>query len=328
MGWMSRSPEARRRAAQDGAPEPGRGAESRWTFEEGLEIAPGRHLLRPMGGGSRCEVHLAWDEHLFALVVAKILRPDRARSARVRAELAREADMLERLAHPSLVRGLGAVLDGPYPHLLLEHVEGPTLHRLVRRDGPIALEQLLPLGLQIFAVLHYLSGEGVVHLDVKPANVVMSVPPRVIDLSIARSVDDARNLRSAIGTDAYMAPEQCVPGSSVRAGTASDIWGAGATLYEAAVGQVPFPRASEAASSPDPAVRFPQLVLDAQAMPAHLPHAFANLVRRMLSRDPVDRPNAREAAEALEPLVAAVPDRLVPTRRGLVPPRARRDARE
>jgi serine/threonine protein kinase len=61
-------------------------------------------------------------------------------------------------------------------------------------------------------------------------------------------------------------------------------------------------------------------------VPGHLPEAFASLLRRMLARDPAARPTAREAAEALEPLVAAVPDRLVPTRRGLVPPRAWRRA--
>lgn len=311
----------RERPAEAPAVEPkDREAPARWTFAEGFELAPGRHLLRPLGGGTRYEVHLVWDDRRFALLVAKILRPEHVGDARALAELKREADLLARLGHPSLVRGFGAALDAN-PHLLLESVEGPTLHRIVRRYGPLAPEQLLPLALQLLAVLVHLGSEGVVHLDLKPANVVMSVPPRVIDLSIARTLAEARLLRHPIGTDAYMAPEQCAPGERGPVGTPADVWGAGATLYEAATGRAPFPRRPEAARSADLSARFPQLVATAPPLPPHVPAAFAATVSRMLAPDPRDRPTALEAAEALEPLAAAVPDRLVATRRGLVPPR-------
>jgi serine/threonine protein kinase len=295
----------------------------RWDFEDGHEIAPGRHVLARLGGGSRYEVYLAWDEGLFALVVAKVLRPGLAGEPRAARELRREAELLSRLAHPCLVRGFGAALEGAHPHVVLEHVEGPTLHRLLRRSGALPMEQLLPLALHLVAVLHYLAGREVVHLDLKPANVVMSAPPRVIDLSIARSFEEARALRHAIGTDPYMAPEQCAPGPGASGvGPAADVWAAGATLYHAAAGRVPFPRADAGAGSADRAVRFPQLVRAAEPLPSSLPAPFAALVERMLARDPAARPSAREAAEALQPLVAAVPDRLVTSRRrGLVPPR-------
>jgi serine/threonine protein kinase len=295
---------------------------ARWDFPEGAELATGRHVLRRLGGGSRYEVHLAWDESLFALVVAKVLRPDQVGDPRALRELRREAELVAALAHPGLVRGFGAVLDGPHPHLVHEHVEGPTLSRLVRADGPLALEQLLPLSLHALAVLHYLAQRGVVHLDVKPGNVVMSGPPRLIDLSIARGVDDARALRHAIGTDAYMAPEQCAPGPDAIVGPWSDVWALGATIFHAAVGRVPFPRAPGADRSGDSRVRFPQLAAPAPPVPPTLPPTLRGLLGAMLDPDPARRPSAREAAEALAPLVATVPTRLERTRRGrLVAPR-------
>lgn len=300
--------------------DPPRPSHPRWDLPEGTPIVDGRLALSRLGGGSRYEVFLAWDERLFALVVAKLLRPHLVEDARALRELAREADVLARLAHPGLVRGFGAVLGGPRPHVVLEHVEGPSLGRLVKRYGPLSMEQLLPLGLQLAAALHYVAAEGHVHLDVKPANVVMGVPPRLIDLSIARTLESAAALRDAIGTDAYMAPEQCapvrVPG---RIGPAADVFGLGATLHHAAAGRVPFPRPREARGSRDPEVRFPQLVREPEPLPVHLPEGFRGVVAKMLAHEPAERPTAAEVAGALEPLVAELPTRPVLGRRGGLP---------
>src|ERR671914_292309 len=86
-------------------------------------------------------------------------------------------------------RSFGAQLGGERPHLVLEHIEGPRLSTLMRRYG-MSLEQLLPLALNLCSVLHYLAHAGVVHLDVKPSNVIMGGEPRLIDLSIARTLDE------------------------------------------------------------------------------------------------------------------------------------------
>jgi serine/threonine protein kinase len=286
---------------------PGRAS---WGFEEGALIAPGRRVLKALGGGNRCEVFLVWDERVFSLLVAKVLRPDQVGDEHARHELAHEAELLARLGHPTLVRGFGSVLEGPHPHVLMEHVEGPTLGSLVKRHGALALEQLLPLTLHVVAVLHYLAEEGVVHLDVKPGNIVMSTPPRLIDLSIAQTVERAARLRGIMGTDAYMAPEQCDPTARPGLiGPAADVWGLGASLHHAAAGRVPFPREPGARESDDPTVRFPQLVRDPDPLPTHLPGALSTLVLRMLAREPADRPTPDEVAAALEPLVVEVPDR-------------------
>jgi eukaryotic-like serine/threonine-protein kinase len=288
-----------------------------WAFEEGAPIAEGRTVLRRLGGGGRYEVHLVWDDRLFAIMVAKVLRPDQVDDGRALRELAQEAQALERLAHPVLVRGFGAVLEGPYPHVLIEHLEGPTLRRLLKRHGALPLQQLLPLALHIAAAVHYLSTEEMVHLDIKPDNIVMGVPPRLIDLSIARSFERASRTRGSLGTDAYMAPEQC--GTSEwegRLGAPSDVWGLGATIYHAAAGRVPFPREKGARDSDDPVVRFPQLVREPEPLPTGTPEPLAELVMAMLRKEPADRPAAAEVAKVLEPLVAELPRRMTLGRRG------------
>jgi len=255
--------------------EAGRRPRPTWGLQEGDEIAPGRSVLARIGGGRRYETLLVWDEHRLAVLVAKLLRPDQARDTHARAELAREAALLERLAHPVVVRSFGAVADGRFPHLLLEHLDGPTLAELVQRDGPLALEQLLPLALHVASALHYLAAEGVVHLDVKPSNIVMGGPPRLIDLSVACTLEEAAKLRSPIGTDAFMAPEQREPDG--RLGPPADIYGLAGTLRVALEGARRVPAEVEA------------------------------LVEAGLRDDPAARPTAAQFARALEPLVAALP---------------------
>lgn len=281
---------------------------SSWAFDEGAPIAPGRTVLRQIGGGSRYEALLVWDERLFAITVAKVLRPDQAADEHALRELRREAEALERLAHPVIVRAFDAVLDGPHPHLLLEHLEGPTLRREIKKGGPLPLQQVLPLALHVAAALHYVACERMVHLDVKPDNIVMGVPPRLIDLSVASDLARAGRLRGPIGTDSYMAPEQCTPGG--RMGTACDVFGLGATLFHALTGHKPFPREPDARESEDPAVRFPQLGEEPLPLPGTLPAPLGRLVERMRAHDPADRPAAADVATELEPLVAELPRRI------------------
>ena len=299
---------------------PGRQAEpddTSWGFEEGAELVPGRSVVRRLGGGNRFEVFLVWDEGLYALAVAKVLRPHQVERERALADLRDEAETVDRLAHPVIVRGFDAVLDGPRPHLLLEHLEGPTLRRLIRRGGAIPLEQLLPLAAHVGAALRYMASNGVVHLDVKPDNLVMGIPPRVIDLSIARSVERASRVTRPLGTDAYMPPEQCDPaGHPGEIGPASDVWGLGATLHHALSGSIPFPRPKGAGESEDPMVRFPQLAEDPRPLPDRTPPRLRDLIGSCLQKRPGDRIAPGELVDRLEPLVAELPRKLLFGRRG------------
>ena len=289
-----------------------------WAFAEGDAIAPGRTVLRHLGGGSRYEVHLVWDDRRFAVMVAKVLRPDQTEDPVALRDLRKEVEALERLAHPVIVRGFDAVLDGPHPHVLIEHLEGPTLRALLRRHGPLPLAQLLPLALHVAAALHYMAQEGFVHLDVKPDNIVMGVPPRLIDLSVARTFERAAHITGLVGTDAYMAPEQCDPERYPGAiGPPADVWGLGATLFHAVAGSVPFPREEGARRAEDLRVRFPQLVDTPVDLPSSAPPALVELIEAALAFDPAARPTAADLALGLEPLVAALPRKMVLGRRGI-----------
>jgi eukaryotic-like serine/threonine-protein kinase len=262
-----------------------------WGLEEGDAIAPDRTVLRALGGGRRYEVFLVWDDHRLAVLVAKVLRPEYARVAAALEELAREAALLARLAHPVIVRGFAAVVDGRFPHLLIEHLEGPTLRELIERDGALPLEQTLPLGLHVASALHYLAAEELVHLDVKPDNIVMGAPPRLIDFSVARSVEAAARLRRPVGTNGYMAPEQREPDGVV--GPPADVYGLAATLHHAVTGR-----------------------RDLGPFPRRVPRGLAELLRAGVAREPADRPRAAELAAGLEPLVADLPLRRRRSARG------------
>jgi serine/threonine protein kinase len=276
-----------------------------WHLTEGDEIAPGLLAMSRLGGGRAYEAYLAWSERLYAHVVVKLVRPDQVDDRRTLRGLGREVAMLDRLDHPVVVRSFGAVLDGPRPHVVLEHLDGPRLSSLLRRHGPLPLEQLLPLALQICSALHYLAGQDVVHLDVKPSNVIMGSTPRLIDLSIARTREEAAALDHLVGTDDYLAPEQCDPPATGSPGPPSDVWGLGATLYRAATGHLPFD--VEGASGRSGHERWPQLTEAPASLPRHLPDSLAKPLLACLDRDPSARPTAAELAAELEPLVIALP---------------------
>jgi serine/threonine-protein kinase len=269
----------------------------RWNLREHDEIVQCRWAVRLLGGGRRYEAYLAWDDHLRALVVVKLLRPDQVADPDALRGLAAEAALLARLAHPMLVRSFGAVLAGERPHLVLELIDGPRLSTLIRRFG-LSLEQLLPLAVSLCAALHYLARERVVHLDVKPRNVVMGATPRLIDLSVARRLDELADLRAPVGTDSYMAPEQCDPDRFGELGPPADVWGLGVTLYEALTRTRPFANGQ---------ARFPQLHHAPRPLSDRVPPALAAAVMACLEPRPRDRPTAGQLADALEPLAGALP---------------------
>ena len=273
-------------------------------------MMPGRYALEHLGGGHRYEAYLAWDDHLFTLVVIKIVRPHLVEDQSTLNGLEQEINSLRRLHHPMLVRSFGGTIRGSRPHVVLEHLEGPHLARLVRRTGPLPLEQLVPLALQVASVVRYMSLEGVVHLDVKPRNIIMGAPPRLIDLSIARSVSRARRVRGHVGTDLYMAPEQCDPKRWHTIGSPADVWGLGITLYHAAEGTRAFDRPKDY-NDKDLEQRFPQLVSGPPPMSKHVPREMADIIVGCLQDDPAARPDAQEITLQLEPVLGGLPRRRI-----------------
>jgi eukaryotic-like serine/threonine-protein kinase len=276
-----------------------------WGFENGDSITSDLTAIRLLGGGTTYEAYLAFDEVTYGATVVKVVRPDRVEDESSLRGLRREADMLERVNHPVVARGLRAQLDGERPHVVLEAIDGPRLSTLIRRYGPLPEQQYLPLAIELASAAHYLRRLGIVHLDIKPSNIIMGAPARLIDLSVAREVGAARGLDFPIGTDAYMAPEQADPPHSGRPDFASDVWGIGASVFEAIAGYRPFEDGDPDAE--DAAEKFPQLRELAYGLPDQVPADVAKVILATLEPDPADRPLPHELAEGLEPALARAP---------------------
>lgn len=276
-----------------------------WGFAEGDAITDDLTAIRLLGGGTSYEAYLAFDDLTYAPTVVKVVRPHRVDDSSTLRGLEREVEMLGSVNHPVVARGLRAVLDGERPHVVLEAIDGPRLSTLIRRYGPLTEQQYLPLGIEIASALHYFRRRGIVHLDIKPSNIIMGAPARLIDLSVARQVEDAEALTYPIGTDEYMAPEQCDPPRSGKPGFASDVWGLGATLFHAIAGYRPFPDGDT--DSDDVRRRFPQLVDLAYALPDKVADDVAKVVLATLEPDPADRPLPHEVAEGLQPALERAP---------------------
>jgi serine/threonine protein kinase len=231
------------------------------------------------------------DERLCSCIV-KVVRPDRTHVERVRVRLRHEGDTLRRLAHPHLVR-CWEVLTEPQLAVVLETIPGTTLEEAVEeRERRLPAEDLAHLGRHLCSVLHYLHANGVLHLDIRPANVMADAGVlKLIDLSLAGTPGPARRGR---GTRDYMAPEQARGGII---GTASDVWGVGATLYEAATGRAPFAPVDDEEAAVRAADGYLQLqrgALPLRHWGRRLPRPLGALIEACLSPDPQARPTVSE----------------------------------
>jgi len=281
-------------------------SDSEWRFRPGDPVVPDVIAQKLLGGGEAYEAYLAFDEVLYSPIVIKVVRPDQVDNESTLRGLRREIAALDRVEHPAVVRYFHADAEYERPYVALENIDGPRLSSLVRRHGQLPVQQLLPLGLEVASALHYLRHRDVVHLDIKPSNIIMGAPARLIDLSVARSERAAAELTSPVGTDAYMAPEQCDPTQAGTPGHPSDMWGLGTTLFHAAAGYPAF----DAGSDDENATveeRYPQLVNEPYALPEFVPDEVAKLIFSCLEAEPVLRPTPQEFAESLEPLLAAMP---------------------
>ena len=275
---------------------------STWSFGSGDEIVPGRTMQTLLGGGERFEAYVAWNHRLMTPTVIKILRPGYVDDERARRSVAKEGELLGRLQHPGLTRLFDMDADGERPFMEIEYVEGPRLSTLIRRHGRLNPEQAFPLGRQLAATLHFLHAEGILHLDVKPSNIIMGPTPRLIDLSVARRIDRAHLINGFVGTDAYMSPEQADPELWTTIGPAADTWGLGATLYYAVAKRLPHSKGRHDATGVE---RFPQLVESPAPLdPLRHSPGLVELIMDCLRRDPSARPTVAALFDRLDELAA------------------------
>ncbi len=249
-------------------------------------------------------------------MAVKVLRPHRVAEDRALSALRREGEIGARLAHPNLVRLLRWSDAPPRPHLVLEMVNARSVEDHLEDIGPVRVAETCLLGIRVLAALQYMHLAGVLHLDVKPANVTMGDPPKLLDLSLARP-GTALKLDRVVGTRAYMSPEQC---GRETLTPATDLFGIGATLYEALGGMQPFSEGDDGAAELE--ARYPQLVEEVMPLRDQLPEIPPRLdavIMACLARDPARRPRtAIDCALELDAVLASLGlDHLLAWPRGL-----------
>ena len=287
----------------------------------GAGLAPGYIILAHLHQSNNFDVYDVFSEERACRCIAKTPRQDLLESERVAGRLLREGSLLENLTHPHLAR-LYEVVEEPPVALILETLTGETLAHLIDTNlRRLPLREVAHLGLHLCSVVHYLHGRSILHLDLKPSNIVSERGlAKILDLSIAHPPGPTR---AGAGTTQYMAPEQ-ITGGEVDAAT--DVWGIGAVLFEAATAEVPFnAEYEETGSDDDPADEtgtdewtstggtgtgagdpedYEQLTRRADPVRAHrrVPAAFNDVVARCLDPDPGARPTVAELTNTLRAL--------------------------
>ncbi|WP_250005377.1 serine/threonine-protein kinase [Actinoplanes sp. M2I2] len=256
-------------------------------------LAGGRYRLRErLGHGGMSVVWRATDEVLGRDVAVKVLAPQLADDPAVLRRLRDEARAAAALRHPNIV----AVYDygeDALPYVVMELVDGRTLADLIR-GGALPWRTAVAIGSQVAAALAAAHAQGVVHCDVKPANVMVTgTGVKLVDFGIAAAVGAVEDpAAEVLGTPAYLAPERIAGGPIVAA---TDVYAVGLLLHLTLAGRRPWKASTvtqmlraHVYAEPDP---LPPI--------AGLPAAVSRLVRRCLSKQPSDRPGAAEVADRL-----------------------------
>lgn len=265
-------------------------------MHEGTLVADRYEVRGRLACGGMADVLVAHDHRLQRDVALKVARSSTTSTDRARFDA--EIRLLASLQHPHLVRMFDAGVHEGDAFLVLELADGPTLGAMLCA-GPVPEDQLRSLGRDLAGALAHVHERGILHRDVKPANVLTAADGRwlLADFGIAR-LHDATGLTAtgtAIGTPAYLAPEQ-LTGEPVT--PAADVYALGLTLIEAATGRPVF-----AGSGTEAAMARLARDPDVSAAPA----AWQGLLATMTARDPADRPSAAAVARQLADDVVAAP---------------------
>jgi len=272
-----------------------------------------------LGAGAIATVYLATQEPLARKVAIKALKSTIPPSSTFATQLEREARVLSGLSHPNIVLLLDYVKSETQMYLVLEYISGFSLSELLAKKPKLRPEMVAAIGAEVAQGLAHAHERGVIHRDVKPANVILSRQGevKIVDFSIAHrerlpSADEPAAFdqstpaqgtsQTAFGTPAYMAPEQLL-GEAVDA--RSDLFSLGVVLYQLLSGVRPFERPGEKrapahAARTSPAVQLRQRAPD-------VPRAIERVVMRCIEKHPADRPMSADAVA--EELIAYVRSR-------------------
>ncbi|MFC5952410.1 serine/threonine-protein kinase [Pseudonocardia lutea] len=272
----------------------------------GVELTRGYSVIRLLDRSRNLEVYEVWSQERECRCVAKTVRRSRQHHRRLVARVLNEGRYLESFTHPHLVRAYETI-ELPTAILILEALPGQTLDHLIdtiRR--PIPARSIGILGLHLCSAIQYLHRHNVLHLDLKPSNIICSQGlAKILDLSLAgppRSVDPG------CGTKGYLPPEHARGGMTT---TAADVWGIGIVLYETATGQRPF-------AHEEPRHQHPQLTTRAPCVRTRrprLPRCLSTIIDSCLEPDPPNRPTVAQVTSTLSEVV---PNSIGPQRPAVV----------
>jgi len=263
-------------------------------------------IIGVIGQGGSGIVLKAFDRSLNRNVAIKVLAPHLAASGAARKRFAREAQAAAAVAHEHVVPIFAVTLQQNLPYIVMQYFPGQSLQHRLDRDGPLELKEVLRIGLQTARGLAAAHAQGLIHRDVKPANILLADGIERISLSdfgLARALDDARLTRTGwlAGTPEYMSPEQS-RGKAMDA--RSDLFSLGSVLYAACTGRVPFQAETSYGTL--------RLVSDEEPLPirrfnSDVPEWLSTLIGKLMAKDPDDRfGSAAEVAGLLEACLAHV----------------------
>ena len=254
-------------------------------------------LLGRLGAGAMGQVYLCRST-AGRLVAVKTIKIELAEEPGFRARFAREVAAARRVSGVFTAAVVAADPEAEMPWLATAYVPAPTLSKLVRVCGPLPVPSVLWLAAGCAEALESIHLAGLVHRDLKPSNVLVAPDgPRVIDFGVARAAERVQLTvtRGAVGTPAYMAPEQAR--DSQHASPASDVYSLGATLLFAATGHGPY----QGNTVMDVLVKLATEQPDLSGLPAEL----ASLIMACLERSPRHRPTSAALLNGLGPFVEA-----------------------
>lgn len=259
-----------------------------------LALGSRYHLVSRLATGGMGDVWVARDALLERDVAIKVLRPGLVKSDGARLRFRAEARHAAGLAHPNIATVFDYGEDENLAYIVMELVDGPTLAMILARDGALSPARARSILGQCALGLMAAHARGVVHRDVKPANILITQAGRVrlTDFGIARTLDSTWTMSGEVlGTPYYLSPEQA---QGKPATPASDIYALGVVGYEVLTGTRPFDHETPVATA------LAHINEPAPPLPAHVPGDLADVVVSCLAKNPSDRPEgAHRVAAAL-----------------------------
>ncbi|MBN2503211.1 MAG: protein kinase [Anaerolineales bacterium] len=280
----------------------------------GKTLANRYRLDEFIGRGGMADVYKAWDSHRNTYLAVKVLQADLALDKVFMRRFEREGQLLAHLQHPNIVRYYGLERADNLAFLLLDYVDGVSLKQLIGESlGPLPGNRARSVFQAVCVALQFAHNEGLVHCDIKPANILIDTKGRVLlsDFGIARLSSDPTSTLAGSGSPAYMAPEQI---NQQNALPQTDIYALGVVLYEMlTAGERPFTgERAQITGSTVQKVTWEHLNLPPippTTFNPDIPPALENVVMRCLQKDPTRR--YASALDFLNALIAALPSKTV-----------------